>query len=231
MICKNCGFDAGAYKFCTNCGAEVTAEPAQPASSQVNYTNTPPNYNPAPAYDVSQQNTYNQPPVYGTAPQNTYNPYPGYGAPAYGTAPYAPAEDFNLLTAYKSFWKKYADFSGRSRRKEYWLAMLANGIILFALVFLLFFILFSIGMSLETSGKEPSLFVALLTFLLMGISVLYVIAAFVPTISMTVRRLHDSGNSGWLCILCFAINIVNLVFMCMDSQSGTNQYGPNPKGY
>ncbi len=240
MFCKNCGFDVGQYKFCTNCGAEVVAEPMQNAApQQTNYGATAQNtYAPHPGYGATAQNTYAPDPGYGATAQNTYAPDPGYGAtaqntyapdPGYGAAPYAPVQDFNLITAYKSFWKKYADFKGRSRRKEYWLAMVANGIIMFVLTFVILGILLAIGVSLN-ANKEPSFGFALITILLIAITALYSLAIIIPTISMTVRRLHDSGYSGWFCLLCFAFNIVNIVFMCLDSKPGANQYGPNPKG-
>ena len=61
---------------------------------------------------------------------------------------------------------------------------------------------------------------------------LYSLAVFIPGFAVTVRRLHDTGKSGWW-LLIFLVPLVGvivfLVFMVKDSQPGENQYGPNPK--
>lgn len=62
---------------------------------------------------------------------------------------------------------------------------------------------------------------------------LYSIAVFIPSLAVTVRRLHDTGRSGWWLLLMFIPligPIILLVFLLTDSQPGTNKYGPNPKG-
>ena len=105
-------------------------------------------------------------------------------------------------TAIKICFSKYATFSGRARRSEFW-----------------FWILFSFLM-----GLIP--FVGWF---------LWPLVAFLPTLAVTVRRLHDTSKSGLL-LLLFLIPIVNIIlgivffiFYCMDSTTGDNQYGPNPK--
>lgn len=115
-----------------------------------------------------------------------------------------------MLKAYKMFWSRYAEFSGRSRRAEYWLAGIAN--------FLVMILLAIVEMSL---WGFPVL------------TILYVLAAIIPGIAMEVRRFHDTGRSGWLFLLNFIPCvgwIIVLVFMCLNSQYGPNQYGLNPKG-
>ncbi len=54
---------------------------------------------------------------------------------------------------------------------------------------------------------------------------IYSLALLVPGIAVGIRRMHDTGRSGWWILL----PVVNLVFLCQDSQSGENAYGPNPK--
>jgi|SRR5271169_83022 len=54
---------------------------------------------------------------------------------------------------------------------------------------------------------------------------IYNLAVFIPGIAVAVRRMHDTNRSGWWILL----PIVNLVFLCLDSQPGENEYGPNPK--
>jgi len=97
--------------------------------------------------------------------------------------------------------KKYAVFSGRARRKEYWMFVLFNMLISFAINFI------------ATSIRIPIL------------GLLYQLAIFIPSIAVGVRRMHDTDRSGWWLLL----PIVNLVFLCEDSQTGENEYGPNPK--
>jgi uncharacterized membrane protein YhaH (DUF805 family) len=111
--------------------------------------------------------------------------------------------------------KKYAVFSGRARRKEYWFFVLFNIIIGLALTF----IDFSTG--LYDVESEIGL-----------LSSLYSLAVLVPSIAVTIRRLHDTSRTGWWFLIAFVPIIgviVLLVFMVFDSTLGDNQYGPNPK--
>jgi len=115
--------------------------------------------------------------------------------------------------------KKYAVFSGRARRKEYWM-----------------FALFNFIFSLVASLLDMVIFV--MTFWGFGfwgfgpIAVVYAIAVFVPALAVSVRRLHDVGKSGWyylIILIPIAGPIWFLVLACTDSQPGDNEYGPNPK--
>lgn len=154
---------------------------------------------------------------------------PNCGTNLYGVKPSGNAETFNLITAYKSMFKKYAQFNGRSRRSEYWLASVMNFIIVMA-----FYLIMFIPMMIDiTSNGEPSG----LTAGIMGIFGLlifaYAIAILVPSLAMSVRRLHDTGRSGWFLLLNlipYIGGIIIFVFSVLDSQPGANQYGPNPKG-
>lgn len=111
--------------------------------------------------------------------------------------------------------RQYADFNGRARRQEYWM-------------FTLFNILIMLGLGLIFGGIGYALdapFVVLLVYL-------YVFAVLIPSIAVGVRRLHDTGKSGWWYLIAIVpiASIVLLVFFCMDSEHGPNQWGPNPKG-
>ena len=112
--------------------------------------------------------------------------------------------------AVRSVLNKYADFNGRARRSEYWYWTLA--VILGYLV---------IAILSAVLGK-------LGTILL----VLAVLAVVLPGLAVAVRRLHDTGRSGWWLLLGIVPfgGIVILVFECMDSTPGDNAYGPSPKG-
>jgi len=112
--------------------------------------------------------------------------------------------------------KKYAVFAGRARRKEFWVFVLVNTLIAVALAM--------IDMYTGTFDEEVGL------GLLSG---LYALAMIVPSIAVTVRRLHDTDRSGWWYLLvCVPLigGLVILVFMLLDGTPGTNRFGPNPKG-
>ncbi|MCP3963253.1 MAG: DUF805 domain-containing protein [bacterium] len=112
--------------------------------------------------------------------------------------------------------KKYAVFSGRAHRTEYWMFVLFN----FIISFVLGFVDGLTGMMISAEGGVGLL------------GTLYGLAVLVPSIAVAVRRLHDTGRSGWwylLVLTCIGI-IPLIIFLCMDSQPGSNQYGPNPKG-
>ena len=117
--------------------------------------------------------------------------------------------------------KQYADFKGRARRKEYWMFYLMHIIVVGVLCFLLIFM--SDGLD---SAEEPSG---------LGLTVLglYILATLIPTIAVTVRRLHDTNRSGWwylITIIPYIGKFVLLIFTCMESYNGMNQWGENPKG-
>lgn len=113
--------------------------------------------------------------------------------------------------------KKYAVFSGRSRRKEYWLFVLFN--IIFSIVAALLDVLAGTRMENQYFGI---------------ISILFNIAMILPYLAVTVRRLHDTNRSGWW-ILISLIPIVGyiwlFVLMCLDGTLGENRFGLDPKRY
>lgn len=111
---------------------------------------------------------------------------------------------------------QYADFNGRARRQEYWMFTLFNIIFAFSAIMLdnLF------GLSNSEEGFGPIYFI-------------YGLAVLIPGLAVGVRRLHDIGKSGWM-LLVSLIPIIGaiwlIVLLVTDSESGDNQYGPNPKG-
>ncbi|MAO07709.1 MAG: hypothetical protein CL596_03255 [Alteromonas sp.] len=123
----------------------------------------------------------------------------------------------------RAFIDNYAKFDGRARRSEYWYFTLFNIIITVPLI-TLFVVLSDSG---GTSEIVSLIFVALLG--------LIVLALFIPSIAVAVRRLHDTGRSGWwyiigmIPVVSYVGSIVLLVFYCTDSQPGRNKWGPNPK--
>ena len=119
------------------------------------------------------------------------------------------------MSWYLEAFKKYAVFGGRSRRKEYWYFMLFNIVVIYVLE--------GIDRLLET-------LTGLSVDLLIGI---YALAAIIPFLAVSVRRLHDIDRSGWwyfITLIPLIGAIVMLVFTLLDSTPGHNRYGPNPKG-
>ena len=119
--------------------------------------------------------------------------------------------------------KRYADFSGRSRRKEYWM------FVLFLTVVYVVLYTFMLGgmLSASSSGQVGAGFGVSMILL-----VLFALAMFVPALAVQVRRFHDQDKSGWMVLLNLIPlgGLVVLVFMCMEGTRGPNRYGPDPKG-
>ncbi|MEA3009292.1 MAG: hypothetical protein QOJ91_984 [Sphingomonadales bacterium] len=112
--------------------------------------------------------------------------------------------------------KRYAEFSGRSRRKEYWMYTLL--VIVVAIVLSVIENLLGLGGMVGPYGLLTSLFL---------------LATLVPSIAVGIRRLHDTGRSGWwllIALVPFVGGIVLLVFYCLEGNNGPNEYGPDPKG-
>ncbi len=112
-------------------------------------------------------------------------------------------------------WKKYAVFSGRATREEHWMFVLGNIII----VLVLAVIEGIAGIAPETEESVLGL--------------LYGLAILIPSYAVTVRRLHDTGRSGWWCLIALIPIIGSIIFFVwtvQDSHPGENKYGPNPKG-
>ena len=119
------------------------------------------------------------------------------------------------MSYYIQVLSKYAVFNGRSRRKEYWYFFLFNLIIAIVLGFIEGLLGIASDMNMSILGNIYSLLVL------------------IPGLAVCVRRLHDTGRSGlWILIGLVPLvgAIVLLVFMVQDSDSGSNQYGDNPKG-
>ncbi|MEU9232434.1 DUF805 domain-containing protein [Streptomyces subrutilus] len=112
---------------------------------------------------------------------------------------------------YTDVLKKYADFSGRARRQEYWMFTLIQSLIVIALVILDFVL-----------GTLPI------------ITLVYTLGTLVPSLAVVIRRLHDLGKSGWwyfISFVPFVGGIWLLVLTATAGQQAPNEYGPDPKGY
>lgn len=119
--------------------------------------------------------------------------------------------------------KRYADFSGRSRRKEYWMFVLFTLLLSIAIG-----VLAGIGAAVGASEDGPGVGF----WLAIVLAVLVSLALLVPSIAVQVRRFHDQGRSGWfwlLNLIPYVGGLVVLVFMCLEGEQGDNAYGPDPK--
>ena len=120
-----------------------------------------------------------------------------------------PNNQGGCMNWYLSVLKKYAVFTGRARRQEYWMFLLFNIIIMVVLAV--------IEVVIGTWGI---------------LGMVYALAVLLPSIGVTIRRLHDTDRTGWWILIALvpAIGaIVLLIFMLLDGQASDNQYGPNPK--
>lgn len=116
---------------------------------------------------------------------------------------------------YLAVLKKYAVFSGRAQRAEYWFFALFNLIISIVLMFV------DAGIGTIDMQSGMGLF-----------GVVYSLAVLIPGIAVSVRRLHDTNHSGWwllIGLIPLIGLIVLIIFMVQDSNAGDNQYGANPK--
>lgn len=118
---------------------------------------------------------------------------------------------------YIGAFKKYVDFRGRARRKEYWFFVLFNIIVSI--------ILFAIDVAMAGGQASQHAGVGIL-------SLIYGLAAFLPGLAVSVRRLHDTNRTGiWILIALVPLigPLVLLVFFLIDSDPNENEYGANPK--
>jgi uncharacterized membrane protein YhaH (DUF805 family) len=117
----------------------------------------------------------------------------------------------NMQQAIQSVFRQYASASGRARRSEYWWWTLA--------AFLGYVVLYVLMLAVSR---------------VFGVLVaIYGLALVVPSVALGIRRLHDTGRSGWWLLFSFVPfvgGITVFVFQCLDSTPGTNRFGPSPKG-
>lgn len=128
------------------------------------------------------------------------------------------------MNYYLSALKKYAIFSGRARRSEYWYFALFNFI--FSLVAIMLDRAFGTRFTINTFSGP-------IVIMYGYFYLIYVLVVLIPGMAVLVRRLHDVNKSGWfflICLIPIAGAIWLLVLVCTDSVPGPNKYGLNPKG-
>lgn len=114
-----------------------------------------------------------------------------------------------MFGAYKKYWMGYVDFTGRSSRSDYWLAVLANTIVTI--------ILFSIVIVVIVFDSPDSPYHVILN-LLYGLAMVYFFATYIPSIALQVRRLRDAGFHWALIFLRFASVIGDIVLLVLSCQ-------------
>lgn len=124
-------------------------------------------------------------------------------------------------------YRRYADFSGRSQRKEYWMFALFQFIVAMVLVAVMF--AGGFGSVNEMTGQaEPGA----LFYIGIGLLVIFGLGSIIPSLAVGVRRFHDQDKSGWFLLLQlipYVGGLIVLVFMCLDGTRGPNRFGPDPK--
>lgn len=225
MFCHNCGQQlAEGTSVCPVCGAAVadsqqptyTQQPQQGyAQQQQPYTQQPSYTQPQQGY---QQQGYQQPPY--TQPQQ------GYQQPGYGQQPMMPMQANpapSFIDCIKLFFKNYTNFSGRSRRAEYWYVVLFNAAVSFGI---------SIFSSILTAIFRGSDAVQVISIIFSVITIIWELACLVPSLALCVRRLHDIGKGGiYLLFILIPIAgpIILLVWYTKDSIPTPNEFGESPK--
>lgn len=122
--------------------------------------------------------------------------------------------------AVKSFWSNYKKFNGRSRRSEYW----------FITLFLVLTNVAAAAIDLVILRGDVDQFMANGGGGIVGL--VWILVTIVPSLAVQVRRLHDTGKSGWwvlIGLVPFVGGVVLVIFYLMDSDAGENKFGPNPK--
>ena len=120
----------------------------------------------------------------------------------------------------KSFWSHYSKFKGRARRSEYWWIQL----------FLVLTNLAVAAIDLVLMNGDVDRFIANGGGGIVGL--IWILVTIVPALAVLVRRLHDTGKSGWWALIGFVPlvgGIVLLVFTVLDSDAGGNKFGESPK--
>ena len=183
-------------KFCMKCGA--------PAGDGVKFCkNCGASMEAPPVQRVPDQTPPVQPNLYQQ--QYATNSAPQYAPPA--------ATQKNPWQYFIEAFKKYAVFKGRARRAEFWWFILCYTVIYFIVDFL------GAKMGLVAYSIDSDFSINIL-------STLASLVFLLPSLAVSIRRMHDTGKSGWLLL----VPIYNIVLCATAGTSGPNQYGPDPKG-
>lgn len=123
------------------------------------------------------------------------------------------------MDGYKAAISKYAQFSGRSRRKEYWSFMIVNAVVAVVLSVLLA----TVGVTAGESGYTA------VGYVIIAVLVVYGLFVLVPSLALAWRRYQDIGWAGALSIVGWVIPLLTFIVAFIPGNAGENQYGPDPK--
>jgi uncharacterized membrane protein YhaH (DUF805 family) len=144
-------------------------------------------------------------------------------------------------------YRRYFDFSGRSRRKEFWMFFLFMFLVMFVLAIVM---MLTVGAGLGAmmqGGASPGMAMAGGMGFVGVLLLLFVLGSFIPSLAVQVRRLHDLNQTGWLLLgVVIVLAILNmiprvgpilyalgyiawLVYLAMPGTPGPNKYGADPK--
>jgi uncharacterized membrane protein YhaH (DUF805 family) len=153
--------------------------------------------------------------------------------------------------------KRYAEFSGRSRRMEYWMYTLFLILLWIVLGGIFMAMAGSMLLSAGTGSASGLAAAGGVAMVLLVIMIVVWLALLIPSIAVAVRRLHDTDRSGWwfggylllafvggfvrgstgngglgmiISLVTFLYLIMLIVYFCLDGTKGPNKYGPDPKG-
>lgn len=152
-------------------------------------------------------------------PSSTGTSYQSYAAPAGYFGNTETYSGLSMSEAIKTVFSKYARFEGRATRSEYWFFALFNFLIFGGLVLL------GSLLSSASGGSDMATLAGFLIFV-------WAIAVLLPSIAVTVRRLHDAGYSGWIYLLGlvpYVGGLVLFIFALLSSQPVDNKWGKAPK--
>ncbi len=137
-------------------------------------------------------------------------------------------------------YRRYADFTGRSCRREYWMYSLFLLIVYAVLAVAAALVVRGVGIFSMTDMEQIT--VALvhtpLLWLIIGLAGLFSLVNFIPSIAIVVRRLHDMNVSGWWYLAYVGVSMVPylqgmvflgfMIFLCLRGTAGPNRFGPDP---
>ena len=196
------------------------SQPSAPGYGQPNYQQ--------PTYGQPAPDPYGQP-SYGQQPytQQQYGQAPGYGQQyAGGLAPYTAVYDTNprpsvsMVQAVKLWLKNWKNFSGRASRSEYWWMVLASAVAATVLMIVLMVVAFAL-FAVDNGSGALSVTAIVLIYGVMG---LVGLATIVPSLSLGIRRLHDTNQSGWMYLISFIPYVGSIVLIVLMAQAS------NPAG-
>ena len=133
--------------------------------------------------------------------------------------------------AIRSVWSKYATFSGRAPRSEYWFFQLFVFLVIMALGLVAMATGALAGMNGTSTEAAPTTAGGIVAMIVGLAMLVFILGLIVPSIALSVRRVHDTGASGWfvlLFIIPYVGGLIAIVWGCIPGTPGPNAYGPSP---